>query len=345
MERMTYRSAGVDVEEGQRAVELMKGHVKETFNQNVLTGLGGFGGLFKLDLMNIKSPVLVSGTDGVGTKLKLAFMTDRHDTIGQDCVAMCVNDILCQGARPLFFLDYIAAGKLRAERAAEIVSGIAQGCKQAGCALIGGETAEMPGFYPEGEYDVAGFAVGIVDESKIITGAGIEPGDVIVGISSSGLHSNGYSLARKLFFETLQMKAADFLPGTKESLGEILLTPTKIYVKSVLEVMNRVDIKGIVHVTGGGFFENVPRILPPGVSARIQLGSWEIPSIFQMIQSLGNIDVNEMYKTFNMGIGMMLVVKPADVNQMMEILRSCGEETAVIGEITEGEGQVILCQH
>ncbi len=341
---LTYRDAGVDVEEGQRAVTLMNEHVKATFNKNVLTGLGGFGGLFKLDLEGLQNPVLVAGTDGVGTKLKLAFMTNRHDTIGQDCVAMCVNDILCQGARPLFFLDYIASGKLRAERVAEIVGGIAQGCRMAGCALIGGETAEMPGFYPDGEYDVAGFALGIVDESKIITGAQIEAGDVILGIASSGLHSNGYSLARKLFFQQLAMEPGDHLPQMGVTLGEALLTPTKIYVKPVLQLLKEVEVKGLVHITGGGFYENVPRILPHNVTASIQLGSWEIPPLFQILKEQGGIEEEEMFKTFNMGIGMMAVVKCQEAEKALEIIRAQGEKVSVIGKIITGNGQVMLCQ-
>lgn len=341
---LTYRDAGVDVEEGQRAVTLMNEHVKATFNKNVLTGLGGFGGLFKLDLEGLQNPVLVAGTDGVGTKLKLAFMTNRHDTVGQDCVAMCVNDILCQGARPLFFLDYIASGKLRAERVAEIVGGIAQGCRMAGCALIGGETAEMPGFYPDGEYDVAGFALGIVDESKIITGAQIEVGDVILGIASSGLHSNGYSLARKLFFQQLAMEPGDHLPHMGVTLGEALLTPTKIYVKPVLQLLKEVEVKGLVHITGGGFYENVPRILPHNVTASIQLGSWEIPPLFQILKEQGGIEEEEMFKTFNMGIGMMAVVKCQEAEKALEIIRAQGEKVSVIGKIITGNGQVMLCQ-
>lgn len=344
MNGLTYRDAGVDVEEGQRAVELMKQHVKTTFNKSVLTGLGGFGGLFKPDLTGLRSPVLVAGTDGVGTKLKLAFMTGRHETIGQDCVAMCVNDILCQGAKPLFFLDYIAAGRLQAERAAEIVGGIARGCQMADCALIGGETAEMPGFYPEGEYDVAGFALGIVDEAKIITGANIEAGDVIIGIASSGLHSNGYSLVRKLFFQELGMTVQDHLPGFSKSLGEVLLTPTKIYVKPVMKLIKEINVKGLVHITGGGFYENVPRILPGNVTAAIQLGTWEIPQLFKMIQEKGKIDEGEMYKTFNMGIGMMAVVRAQDAEGALEIIRGQGESAEIIGQIIEGDGQVMLCQ-
>lgn len=344
MENMTYKKAGVDVEEGQRAVELMKKHVKGTFNQHVLEDIGGFGGLFALDLMGIQEPILVSGTDGVGTKLKLAFLLDKHDTIGQDCVAMCVNDILCQGAKPLFFLDYIATGKLKAEKVAEIVKGVADGCRMAGSALIGGETAEMPGFYQDGEYDIAGFAVGIVDKSKVITGKDIKEGDVIIGIASSGLHSNGFSLARKVLLDQGNLSLDASFQALGKTIGEELITPTKIYVKPVLEVLKSIAVKGIAHITGGGFFENVPRILPVGVDALIQLGSWDVPEIFKLIQSLGGIEEEEMFKTFNMGIGMMLVVAQEDVEAAMEILRISGEKAYKIGKIQEGDKQVVLWQ-
>jgi len=344
MENMTYKSAGVDVEEGQRAVQFMKDHVKSTFNSQVMQEIGGFAGLFALDLEGIKEPVLVSGTDGVGTKLKLAFILDKHDTIGQDCVAMCVNDILCQGARPLFFLDYIATGRLRAEKIAHIVKGVADGCKMSGAALIGGETAEMPGFYQDEEYDMAGFAVGIVDKSKIITGADIKPGNIIIGIASSGIHSNGFSLVRKLFVEDNKFAMEDKLEGLSKTLGETLIEPTKIYVKSVLEVLKNIDVKGITHITGGGFYENVPRVLPDNIDAHINLGTWDMPAIFDRIQEIGNIESNEMYKTFNMGIGMMLIVEEKDVETTQEILKSMGEESFVIGKTSEGNKQVHLCQ-
>ncbi|MBM7616021.1 phosphoribosylformylglycinamidine cyclo-ligase [Alkaliphilus hydrothermalis] len=344
MENLTYSAAGVNTEEGQRAVNLMKEHVRGTFSPQVLTDIGGFGGLFKPDLTGMKEPILVSGTDGVGTKLKIAFMTDRHDTIGEDCVAMCVNDILCQGAQPLFFLDYVATGKLKAESITEIVKGVANGCKKAGCALIGGETAEMPGFYADGEYDVAGFAVGIVDQSKLITGANIEAGDVIIGLPSSGIHSNGYSLVRKLFFDVKKCSVDNKIDGLEKTLGEELLTPTKIYVKPVLELLKQIEVKGLVHITGGGFYENIPRILPEGVDASIQLGSWEIPAIFSVIQEMGNVEMDEMYKTFNMGVGMMMVVKKADTERVLEIMNNLGEKAYIIGEITEGQRQVVLCQ-
>ena len=339
---MTYKSSGVDIDEGQRAVKLMKEHVKSTFNSNVLADLGSFGGLFSLDTDNYKEPVLVAGTDGVGTKLKIAFMIDKHDTIGQDCVAMCVNDILCQGARPLFFLDYIAVGKLIGEKAAQIVGGIAEGCKLAGSALIGGETAEMPGLYDENEYDIAGFAVGIADKSKIITGKDIEIGDFILGLPSCGIHSNGYSLVRKLFFNVLNMKITDYVDELGKTLGEELLIPTKIYVKPILNLIDKIDVKGICHITGGGFYENIPRILQENMGAKIDIDSWEIPSIFKLIQQKGNITDKEMFSTFNMGIGMMVVVREKDVKQAIQILKEAGEDAKVIGKIVEGNKQVIL---
>ncbi|SNS83230.1 phosphoribosylformylglycinamidine cyclo-ligase [Anaerovirgula multivorans] len=344
MENMTYKKAGVDVEEGQRAVELMKKHVKGTFNQHVLEDLGGFGGLFALDLKGIQEPILVSGTDGVGTKLKLAFLLDKHDTIGQDCVAMCVNDILCQGAKPLFFLDYIATGKLKAEKVADIVKGVADGCQMAGSALIGGETAEMPGFYQDGEYDIAGFAVGIVDKSKVITGKSIKEGDAVIGIASSGLHSNGFSLARKVLLDQGKLSLDASFQVLEKTIGEELITPTKIYVKPVLEVIKSVTVKGIAHITGGGFYENVPRILPEGVDASIQLGSWDVPEIFKLIQSLGGIEEEEMFKTFNMGIGMMLIVSEEDAESVMNILKASGEKSYKIGKIQNGKKQVVLWQ-
>ena len=342
----TYKSAGVDVEEGQKAVALMKNAVKETFTKNVLTGLGGFGGLFELDLEGISNPVLVSGTDGVGTKLKLAFMMDRHDTIGQDCVAMCVNDILCQGAKPLFFLDYLATGKLKAEKAETIVTGIAKACKESGAALIGGETAEMPGFYDEGEYDLAGFVVGIVDKDQMITGEHIEPGDALIGISSSGVHSNGFSLARKIFFEQEKMKPEEHSLRLGKTIGEALLTPTKIYVKAIRSLMDGVTVKGMSHITGGGFYENIPRMLPKGVGIEIKRDSFPVPEIFKMIQDLGKIDEQEMYKTFNMGIGMVLAVAKEDVEKTLASLKESGEAAYHIGnaikETPESKESVVL---
>lgn len=339
---LTYKDAGVDTKEGEKAVVLMKEHVKKTFNKNVLTGLGSFGSLFNLDLEGIAQPVLVSGTDGVGTKLKIAFLTDIHDTVGQDCVAMCVNDILCQGAKPLFFLDYIATGKVKAEKVADIVKGIANGCVLAECALVGGETAEMPGFYQDGEYDMAGFAVGIVDKSKIIDGSKIKKDDVIIGISSSGIHSNGYSLVRKLFFDKLNMKVSDQVDQLGMTLGEALITPTKIYTKVCNSVSRKSQVNGIIHITGGGFYENIPRIMPEGLGVEIKLGSWEAPPIFEYIKSTGNIEIKEMFSTFNMGIGMMMVVSPADVEEVKNQIEAAGENAFEIGTIIAGEG-VTLC--
>ena len=342
VEKLTYKDAGVDTKEGEKAVELMKRYVKKTFNENVLTGLGGFGGLFKLDLTGIKEPVLVSGTDGVGTKLKIAFLTGRHDTIGTDCVAMCVNDVLCQGAKPLFFLDYIATGSLKAEKIAEIVKGVADGCITAKCALIGGETAEMPGFYNAGEYDIAGFAVGIVDREKIITGEKIKAGDKIIGITSSGLHSNGFSLVRKVFFEKLGLKPEDYMEEFQMTLGEALLTPTKIYAGACEAVLPKYDIKGIVHITGGGFYENIPRVLPEGIGVEIKESSWEKPRIFSYIQEHGNVEKNEMFKTFNMGIGMMMFAEAEAAPGIIEALGSAGEKAYIIGEAVKGEGVIII---
>ncbi len=341
-ERLTYKEAGVDTKEGERAVSLMKEHVKKTFNANVLTGLGSFGSLFKLDLTGIEEPILVAGTDGVGTKLKIAFLMDKHDTVGQDCVAMCVNDILCQGAKPLFFLDYIATGKVKAEKVAEIVKGVADGCILGECALVGGETAEMPDFYEDGEYDMAGFAVGIVDRSRMIDGSSIKKGNVLVGIPSSGLHSNGYSLARKLFFERMNLKATDYVAELGKILGGALITPTRIYTKACGAVLNKVPVNGIIHITGGGFFENIPRIIPEGLGVRIDEGSWNVLPIFKYIQKCGNIDRNEMFSTFNMGIGMIMIVDEDKSEAVMELLREAGENPSIIGSIVTGEG-VCLC--
>ena len=332
----------MDVDEGQRTVKLIKEHVKSTYNPNVLTDLGSFGGLFSLNVNDYKQPVLVAGTDGVGTKLKIAFMMDKHDTVGQDCVAMCVNDILCQGGKPLFFLDYIATGKLTGEKIAQIVGGVAEGCRSAGCALIGGETAEMPGLYNENEYDIAGFAVGIVDKPDIITGKDIEIGDIILALPSSGIHSNGYSLVRKLFFDVLDMKVTDYIDELGKTLGEELLTPTKIYVKSVLDLIDKINVKGICHITGGGFYENIPRILPEGVDAKIDVGSWEIPPVFKLVQRKGNITDEEMFGTFNMGVGMMIIVGEKDAEQAIQILKEAEEGAKIIGKIVEGNRRVIL---
>lgn len=342
-DQLTYAASGVDVKEGARAVELMKKHVKETFNPDVIGDLGGFGGLLRLSGA-YESPVLVAGTDGVGTKLKIAFMMDQHDTVGQDLVAMCVNDILCQGATPLFFLDYLATGKLEAEKAAQLVKGITDGCKLSNMPLLGGETAEMPGFYQDGEYDMAGFAVGVVDEPRIISGASIQEGDVLIGLSSSGVHSNGFSLVRKLFFDRMGLDVASTLPELDRPLGEVLLTPTRIYVKPILAVYDSVAVKGAVHMTGGGFFENIPRIMPQGLMAKVNLNTWEPLDIFKAIAAHGHVSEAEMFATFNMGIGFILVVSPHDVDQTLDILKQKGEEARVIGQVVPGEEGVVLCR-
>ena len=343
--KLTYKDAGVDTKEGERAVSLMKEHVKGTFNENVLTGLGSFGSLFNLDVKGMKQPVLVSGTDGVGTKLKLAFLMDKHDTVGIDCVAMCVNDVLCQGAKPLFFLDYIATGKVKAEKIADIVKGIADGCKQSGSALVGGETAEMPDFYGEGEYDMAGFSVGIVDKDKIITGEKVAVGNKIIGIASSGIHSNGYSLVRKVFFDKLNMKVTDYVEELGETLGEALLRPTRIYAKACEAVLPKFDVKGIVHITGGGFFENIPRILPEKTAVSIDVGSWKVPAILPYIKKCGNIDRKEMFSTYNMGVGMMMIVDDKDAREALEALRKAGETADIIGEVVEDKGEKVVLNY
>lgn len=341
---MDYKKAGVDIEAGYKAVELMKKHVQSTMRKEVLSGLGGFSGAFSLEnFMTMEKPTLVSGTDGVGTKLKLAFLLDKHDTIGIDCVAMCVNDIACAGGEPLFFLDYIACGKNEPEKIATIVSGVAEGCRQAGAALIGGETAEMPGFYPVDEYDLAGFAVGIVDAPKMITGAGLKPGDMILGIASSGIHSNGYSLVRKVF--SMKKEALEtYYDSLGATLGETLLTPTKIYVKALHALKEGgVEIKACSHITGGGFYENVPRMLCDGVTACIQKRSYPIPPIFDMLSKDGNIEEHVMYNTFNMGIGMMVAVDAKDADNAMKWIESAGEAAYIIGEMKEGEKGIRLC--
>lgn len=331
----SYREAGVDIDAGNQAVELMKPAVKRTTRPEVLGGLGGFGGLFALDLKKFPEPVLVSGTDGVGTKLKLAFQMNRHDSIGQDAVAMCVNDILVQGAEPLYFLDYLAVGKLAPQRVAEIVGGIAQGCELAGCALIGGETAEMPGFYPEGEYDIAGFAVGAVNRPDIIDGSEIQEGDILIGLPSSGFHSNGYSLVRKVF---APYSWDHVFPELEEPLGEALLRPTRIYVKTILPLLSSCEILGMAHITGGGLTENIPRVFPKGLGVRIHKKAWEVPAIFTLLQRLGDIDESEMYRTFNMGIGFVLIVHPQEVESLRAKLSSTGEASFILGEVTSGEG-------
>lgn len=341
---MDYKNAGVDIEAGYKAVELMKEHIAGTMRSEVLTDIGGFSGAFSMEAFKtMEQPTLVSGTDGVGTKLKVAFEMDRHDTVGIDCVAMCVNDIACAGGEPLFFLDYIACGKNEPEKIASIVSGVANGCKQSGAALIGGETAEMPGFYPVDEYDLAGFAVGVVDRKNMITGKTIAKGDVLVGIASSGIHSNGYSLVRKVFEmkkESLD-KTYESLGG--KSLGETLLTPTVIYVKALRTIKEcGVTIKGCSHITGGGFYENIPRMLPENAHANIKVGSYEIPQIFDMLAKEGNISKEMMYNTYNMGIGMLLAVDAADADKTVALAEQAGEKAYIIGEISEGEKGISL---
>lgn len=335
-----YKSAGVDVEAGYKAVGLMKKYVKETYNDSVLGDLGSFGGFYALD-DKPDGDVLVSGTDGVGTKLKYAFISDTHDTIGIDAVAMCVNDIVCQGAKPLIFLDYIAIPKLIPDKVAQIVKGVSEGCKQAGCALIGGETAEMPGFYTDGEYDIAGFSCGIVKRDKIISGKDIAEGNALIGIASSGIHSNGYSLVRKLFGENIKM-----LSKFDDELGakpiDVLLTPTKIYVKSILTLISQVKINGIAHITGGGFIENIPRMFPEGLGCEIKKDSYEVPRIFRTLQKKARISDQKAYNTFNMGIGMVLAVDKKNIDYTLKILDGCGEKAYVIGKVTGGEG-VTLC--
>lgn len=337
----SYKQAGVDVTAGYRAVELMKNAVSSTFTKGVLSGLGGFGGLFELDLTGIEKPVLVSGTDGVGTKLKIAFLLDKHDTVGIDCVAMCVNDIVCAGAKPLLFLDYIAVGKNVPEKVAAVVSGVAEGCRQAGCALVGGETAEMPGFYGPDEYDLAGFSVGVVDKSRILDSTNVRKGDVIISLASSGVHSNGFSLVRKVF-DVEHTDLGRNIPELGAPLGETLLTPTRIYVKAVLALMERVNIKSISHITGGGFYENIPRAIPEGLTARIDKQSLTIPPIFTLIQKAGKIDERDMFNTFNMGTGMCIIVGKNDADTALAILKDAGETPAVIGEVVEGDEGVII---
>ena len=335
-----YAASGVDITAGYKAVELMKQHVARTVTEGVLGDVGGFGGLFGLDLTGIQKPVLVSGTDGVGTKLKIAFKMDRHDTVGIDCVAMCVNDIICCGAKPLFFLDYIACGKNVPERIAEIVSGVAEGCVQSGAALIGGETAEMPGFYPVDEYDLAGFSVGVVDRDKILDKTAVRPGDKLIALPSSGVHSNGFSLVRKVFdVENADLSAPVEALGGK-SLGETLLTPTKIYVKPMLALMEAVKVKSVAHITGGGFFENIPRALPEGCAAKIDRSAVQVLPIFDLIAKAGDIPEREMFNTFNMGVGMIAVVAADDADKALETLKANGEDAYVLGGIVAGEGVI-----
>lgn len=341
---MDYKNAGVDIEAGYKSVELMKKHVQATMRKEVLTNIGGFSGAFSLkNFKDMENPTLVSGTDGVGTKLKLAFILDKHDTIGIDCVAMCVNDIACAGGEPLYFLDYIACGKNVPEKIATIVSGVAEGCLQSSAALIGGETAEMPGFYPEEEYDLAGFAVGIVDEKDLITGKNIKPGDTLIGIASSGIHSNGYSLVRQAF-PMEKDKLNVYYDELGSTLGEALLTPTKIYVKALKAVKDAgVTIKGCSHITGGGFYENIPRMLPDNITAVVKKDSYEVPAIFKLLQTSGDIKEEIMYNTYNMGIGMMLAVDPQDTQTVMDALLQAGEKAYILGQCEAGDEGVILC--
>ena len=337
----SYKAAGVDITAGYKAVELMKSHIKRTMTKGVCSDIGGFGGLFELG--KVKNPVLVSGTDGVGTKLKIAFLMDKHNTVGIDCVAMCVNDVICCGAKPLFFLDYIAVGKNVPERVASIVEGVAEGCVQAGCALIGGETAEMPGFYPVDEYDLAGYSVGVVDKKKILNNKKMKEGDVIIALPSSGVHSNGFSLVRKVF----DVEKADLKTPLEElggkSLGETLLTPTKIYVKPVMALVEKVKVKAISHITGGGFYENIPRSIPDGFGAKIDKKAVKILPIFNLLAKTGNISERDMFNTFNMGVGMSIVVAKEDANKALEILRANGEDAYVMGEIVKSDNKIEIC--
>jgi len=333
----TYRDAGVDIDAGDEFVDRIKPLVRSTFRPEVLTDLGGFGGLFRLQTKKYEDPVLVSGTDGVGTKLKIAFMMDKHDTVGIDLVAMCVNDIAVSGAEPLFFLDYFATGKLAVPKAQQVVSGIADGCRQAGCALIGGETAEMPSFYSDGEYDLAGFAVGVVDRPKMIDGKAIQPGDAIIGLSSSGLHSNGYSLARRVLFDKAKLTVTSRLPELDRSLGDILLTPTRIYAKQILTLIQECPIKGIAHITGGGITENLPRVFPAGVRARINRKSWTVPPIFQVLSRLGEVEREEMYRVFNMGIGLIVIVPAHAADTVVARATELGDPAFRIGDMMVGQ--------
>ncbi len=336
----SYKNAGVDITAGYEAVKMMKGSIARTLTDGVVSDIGGFGGLFQPDLSSMKQPVFVSGTDGVGTKLKLAFLLDKHNTVGIDCVAMCVNDVICCGAKPLFFLDYIAVGKNVPERVADIVSGVAEGCVQSGAALIGGETAEMPGFYPEDEYDLAGFCVGVVDREKIVDINSISAGDVIIALPSSGVHSNGFSLVRKVFdVENADLNAYADVLG--KPLGECLLTPTKIYVKPMLALFEQINVKGVSHITGGGFYENIPRALPKGKCAKINGESLRIPPIFKLIAEKGNVPERDMFNTYNMGVGMCVIVSADDADKALEILKGNGEDAYVMGEVIDGDGIII----
>ena len=339
----SYAAAGVDITAGYKAVELMKAHIARTITSGVCSDVGGFGGLFELDVTGMQRPVLVSGTDGVGTKLKLAFVLDKHDTVGIDCVAMCVNDVICCGAKPLFFLDYIACGKNVPEKIASIVAGVSEGCVQSGSALIGGETAEMPGFYPIDEYDLAGFSVGVVDKPKILNPKTMEEGDAIVALRSSGVHSNGFSLVRKVFGVGDKNITTPVAELGGKSIGETLLTPTKIYVKPVLDLIDKVTVRSVSHITGGGFYENIPRSLPDGLGAKIDKSSLQILPIFNLIGKTGNIPERDMFNTFNMGVGMSIVVKKDEANKAIEVLKANGEDAYIMGEIVKSEEKVTIC--
>ena len=340
----SYKDAGVDVTAGYKAVELMKQYVARTTTKGVLDGIGGFGGLFELDMTGINKPVLVSGTDGVGTKIKIAFLLDKHDTVGIDCVAMCVNDIICCGAKPQFFLDYIACGKNYPEKIAQIVSGVAEGCVQAGCALIGGETAEHPGLMPDEDYDLAGFSVGVVDKDKIIDPSKQKAGDVMIAIKSSGVHSNGFSLVRKVFDVSEQSLAKTYDELGGKTLGEVLLTPTRIYVKAIMNLLEKVNVKSISHITGGGFYENIPRSLPKGLSAKISRKDVQVLPIFDLIAKTGNIPERDMFNTFNMGVGMTVVVDKADADKAIEAIKAAGEDAYVLGELIEADYGVVITE-
>lgn len=342
MEKMTYRDAGVDIDAGNESVSMIKDCVRATYRPEVLGDLGGFGGLFALNAKEYKEPVLVSGTDGVGTKLRIAFLLNKHDTIGQDAVAMCVNDILVQGAEPLFFLDYLAVGKLEPAQVADIVAGVARACKESGCALIGGETAEMAGFYPVGEYDIAGFSVGVVERSKLITSARVKAGDVLLGLPSSGVHSNGYSLVRKIVFEHKGFKGDEYMKELGKTIGEELLTPTRLYPRICLPLIRAFDLHGMVHITGGGFYENIPRALSENMGAEVDASAWPMPPIFRLLQAWGNVDWAEMYRTFNMGIGMVLIVSAEDAERITTRLEEQGETVHCIGRVTEGAHEVVI---
>ncbi len=340
---ITYKDAGVDKEAGYKQVSLIKDMIKKTHHSNVVSDLGGFSGLYSLDRDKYKEPILVSGTDGVGTKLKIAFMMDKHNTIGEDCVAMCVNDILCQGAKPMFFLDYIATGKLVPEKMAEVVEGVANGCVKGDASLIGGETAEMPGFYKEDEYDLAGFAVGVVDRENVIDGSNIEAGDMIIGLPSSGVHSNGYSLVRKIVFEKMGFEVDRYIEELDKTIGQELLTPTRIYTRQLMPLIENLRIKGLIHITGGGFYENIPRIMKDGLKAKIDSSIIETPKIFSLLQEWGGISDKEMYSTFNMGVGMVIIVSKDEYEEAKKILDDLGEKYYCLGEVLEGDEKLELC--